>query len=114
MSFNSASQSSEPYTLPVFYNPNPIMGQTYLTKDNYVNWNSLFKTMLRTHKLLFVIDPKPPAKTLADGSRNPLHELWTSGTDLVCGWIKGTVTPPIQPYLNSNHTAPQAWEVLAK
>lgn len=46
--------------------------------------------------------------------KNPQHELWTTGTDFVCGWIKGTVTPIVLSYLNSNTTASHAWEVLAK
>lgn len=111
-SLNNSTKS--PSSLPVFYNPNAIMGQTYLTKENYVNWSTLFKTLLRTHKLLFIIDPNQPVAKLDDGSDNPQHELWVSGTDLVCGWIKGTVTPAVQPYLNSCDTAPKAWAVLAK
>lgn len=110
---SGSSPMTNSHSLPVFYNPNAIMAHTHLTKENYVNWSTLFKTLLRAHKLLFVINTNPPPKTLADGKENPDHDTWKNATDLICCWIKGTVTPAIQPYLNSYDTAPTAWNVLA-
>ncbi|CAH1435258.1 unnamed protein product [Lactuca virosa] len=111
---SGSSGMTNSQSLPVFYNPNAIMAHTHLTKENYVNWSTLLKTLLRAHQLLFVIDPNPPPKTLADGKENPDHHKWKNATDLICCWIKGTVTPAIQPYLNSCDTAPATWSVLAK
>ena len=96
MTTHSGSSSMiKSHSLPIFYNHNDIMAHTHLTKDNYVNWSTLFKTLLRAHQLLFVIDPTPPLKILADGKNNPDHETWHKATDLICCWIKGTVTPAI-------------------
>ena len=92
---SGSSGMTNSQSLPIFYNPNAIMAHTHLTKENHVNWSTLFKTLLWAHQLLFVIDPNPPSKTLSDGKENPDHHKWKNVADLICCWIKGTVTPAI-------------------
>lgn len=112
----SQPQPGNSSTLPLFLNIQSYLGHCHLTGENYLNWSSLFRSVLQTHKITFTITQKnPPSLHLEDGTTpNPDHDLFIQASGLVVGWMKAAVSDKIQPRVNSCVRSFEAREILAK
>ncbi|KAJ4961303.1 hypothetical protein NE237_021213 [Protea cynaroides] len=76
-----------------------------LTSTNYLLWKSLFKPILRGHKLMHLIDgttPTPISPT----------SLWYEKDQMLLSWINATLSVNALPYIVGISSAKKAWDIL--
>lgn len=108
---SSSSQSdmeNSNLSLLLFFNIQSIMSHYHLNNVNYINWSSLFTSVLDTHRLSSTITQRiPPPKLLEDGeTENPAYDFFFQASDLVLVWIKAMATAEIQTHVNPCKTDP--------
>lgn len=117
----SSSSSSFSSTSPSFVISNiSHLISIKLDSTNFLLWKSLFRPVLRSHRLEGFIDgtkPAPPPETTSSDGKlvsNLAYFEWFERDQTLLSWINATLSESTLPYIVGMNTGKDAWDSLER
>jgi gag-polypeptide of LTR copia-type len=115
--------SSTPETHTVIQSPSqtsPILLNlpiaTKLNRGNYLTWKSQIEPLLHGYQLYKYITIQSPTPTVTDNAGllkiNPDYIPWHQQDQLILGWLRSSLTEPLQAQIINCATSRELWDYL--